>query len=212
MLRFLLLALIMVTLPSHDLLSRPDPIRGDCLLDYIPIIPSAVIGRSPAYRIGVIYEHEYAQSLAGSALATIPNNSHAQMGELVDASDMQMQAEVATAIVRAIHRGQEDELPRLLSDNGLDTNTTIDNVGNTVMHIATEEGNIPLLKALIARENAQLNVKNRLGLTPLDAAIFAEQLDMVLYLREEGAVRGGRRGFIATSQRWRTTENKHPCP
>ena len=85
----------------------------------------------------------------------------------------------------------------LLQKHGLVLNE-IQNAGNTLLHIATENNNIPLLKRL-SSFNIDLNIKNDAGLSALQIAVMKAKNDKIIkYLLSIGADKNVKTNFNET--------------
>ena len=58
--------------------------------------------------------------------------------------------------------------------------------GGSLLHIASAQGDKPLVRLLIS-EGAQLNVKNNRAMTPLDLSIKFKRTETINILRKHGA-------------------------
>ncbi|CAE8609779.1 unnamed protein product [Polarella glacialis] len=95
----------------------------------------------------------------------------------------------ATALCDAAASGNTDRLTELVVKKGLDVNMA-DYDDRTALHLAVSEGLMLAVTYLIEELNANVNVKDRYGGTPLDDATRSGHPGIVEYLVGRGALRG----------------------
>ncbi|MDR2169708.1 MAG: ankyrin repeat domain-containing protein [Planctomycetaceae bacterium] len=92
-----------------------------------------------------------------------------------------------TPLTNAIFKGKLD-VTKYLIVKGADKNILTNN-GGTILHWAVQSKNIDIVKYLVEDANAELNAKNKDGLTPLWFAHVEKQQDIIDYLTEKGATK-----------------------
>ena len=90
----------------------------------------------------------------------------------------------AGEIQDAVKNGRIDDVRRLITTDG-SLITTVDEAGNTPLHIACQNGQRAVADLLI-NAGADLNAVNKRGMTPLRSAIQALNIDLVELLLDRG--------------------------
>jgi len=90
----------------------------------------------------------------------------------------------AGEIQDAVKNGRIDDVRRLITTDG-SLITTVDEAGNTPLHIACQNAQRAVADLLI-NAGADLNAVNKRGMTPLRSAIQALNIDLVELLLDRG--------------------------
>ena len=98
-------------------------------------------------------------------------------------------AKIRRAVSEAIRAGDGKALSDVLAKYGLHFNSVIMPGGYTLLHDAAIEGTPELVSYLIAND-AQVNVTNDYGATPLDEATVFEKKEIATLLEQAGATHG----------------------
>jgi len=112
--------------------------------------------------------------------------THSELAALRQQARRARTNELASAgkdILAACTTGDLELLQKLLADGG-DLNV-VDEHGNTPLHIAAGDGDLPMLEAILPL--ADLAAANKLGYSALHLAIYWQQYDVSLRLLESGA-------------------------
>ncbi len=99
----------------------------------------------------------------------------------VEVNDIASQAYIRTALYLAINRDYSDVF-NVLVTHVVDVNKKIDQNDNTLLHYAVSCGQKDMVELLLAKE-ADVNAKNRLGMTPLHEAArhrYTELFDLLV--------------------------------
>ena len=89
-------------------------------------------------------------------------------------------------LYRAIQSGSLDMVKYLIDECQQDVQEKQSGAfGNTALHFASELGQLAVLKYFLEEKRADVNVKNRIGWTPLFAAVREKRLHVIKYLVEE---------------------------
>ena len=94
-------------------------------------------------------------------------------------------AQVLRAITQAIQAGNPNNLAALLEQHKLSVNSVIRAGGDTLLHMAVGEGTPEVVEYLLDND-ADVNVTDRYGYTPLDEALALDNMEMVALLGNAG--------------------------
>lgn len=86
-----------------------------------------------------------------------------------------------TLLHEAAIKGDVSTIDQLIRGDGADAHKTTLLGRNTALHLASERGNIHAVKALLAYREANPNVKNKYGATPLHLAQSVAVADMLIF-------------------------------
>lgn len=94
----------------------------------------------------------------------------------------------ATAAFIAAEKGQEEVFTCLMGPDGRVDLAIPDNEGRTLMHVASENGNVAIMQLLANSERytAELSQRDKYGMTALHSACRFSQLDVTKFLLERG--------------------------
>ncbi len=128
----------------------------------------------------------------------------------------------------AATNGDTEKVLTLLED-GIDVNTTFPIVGTHALMVAAAFGHVDTVRALIDK-GADVNAKDLTGWTPLHAAAFKGNMQIVRLLLENGAVAEPSTWFLESpwimaeelgypaivpllkQAEWQTVASRHPLP
>eukprot|EP01125_Pyxidicula_operculata_P018121 TRINITY_DN6415_c0_g1_i3.p1 TRINITY_DN6415_c0_g1~~TRINITY_DN6415_c0_g1_i3.p1 ORF type:complete len:1033 (+),score=182.02 TRINITY_DN6415_c0_g1_i3:1-3099(+) len=80
------------------------------------------------------------------------------------------------------------QISKLLIDFGSSCHVNIrDKTGESALHKAAKNGNLSLIELLVKEGKAEVNLQNKLGITPIDFAVKNEDVVCVIFLLENGA-------------------------
>ncbi|XP_071099028.1 uncharacterized protein [Haliotis cracherodii] len=88
-----------------------------------------------------------------------------------------------TPLMRAVCGGHMDVYIFMVS-HGAD-HTLLDKDGHTLLHLATQHGQLQMVKYII--DSFDINAKDNIGLTPVMTSVLHERVDVFEYLRKQGA-------------------------
>ena len=91
------------------------------------------------------------------------------------------------AIIIATKNNHTNLVIDLIKSNNLNVNEIKDEFNNTLLCITSSIGNLDLTERLIVELNANVNIRNRNGNSPLMLATIKDKLSMVELLIENGA-------------------------
>ena len=94
-------------------------------------------------------------------------------------------AQVRRAITQAIQAGNPNNLAALLEQHKLSVNSVIRAGGDTLLHMAVDEGT-PEVVGYLLDNDAEVNATDRYGYTPLDEALALDNMEMVALLGNAG--------------------------
>ena len=100
-------------------------------------------------------------------------------------------AKIRVAVGKAIKAGDANVLANVLDEHGLHVDSVLLSGGYTVLHEAVVDGSPEIVEYLI-RNDAQVNVANEYGQTPLDEATLFAKEEIVILLEQAGATHGER--------------------
>jgi ankyrin repeat protein len=89
-------------------------------------------------------------------------------------------------LLRNAVKDKHTEVAKLLLANGSKVNTINGTSTDTALHFATINGDIQIVEMLVNR-GAEINVKNRYGVTPLHSAVESKKMEIIELLVNEGA-------------------------
>jgi ankyrin repeat protein len=126
------------------------------------------------------------------------------------------------SVIRMAYFNNRIEILKMLFEKGADVNTTIDNVNNTFLHIASLRGKLEMVKMLLDA-GADVNAKNDDGETAIDLAKSQWQTEVIKLLESEisrqnlrdirEAVRSGKTDMPASGKRifsWTPGQGPNP--
>ena len=96
-------------------------------------------------------------------------------------------AKIRMAVSKSIRAGNVNAFAVVLAEHGLHVNSVLLSGGYTVLHKAAAAGSAEIVKYLL-EQDAEVNVANDYGYTPLDEAIGAAEV--VTLLEQAGATHG----------------------
>ena len=98
---------------------------------------------------------------------------------------------IRVAVSKAIRSGEANVLANVLDEHDLHVDSVLLAGGYTVLHEAVVDGSPEIVEYLI-RNDAQVNIANEYGHTPLDEATLFDKEEIVTLLEQAGATHGER--------------------
>ena len=98
-------------------------------------------------------------------------------------------AKIRVAVGKAIKAGDANVLSNVLDEHGLHVDSVLLSGGYTVLHEAVVDGSPEIVEYLI-KNDAQVNIANEYGHTPLDEATLFAKEEIVTLLEQAGATHG----------------------
>ncbi len=96
---------------------------------------------------------------------------------------------IRVAVSKAIRSGEANVLANVLDEHDLHVDSVLLAGGYTVLHEAVVDGSPDIVEYLI-RNDAQVNIANEYGHTPLDEATLFDKEEIVTLLEQAGATHG----------------------